>query len=51
MANAKGKIKVKVEANKKAVKPKLGKGTGGLFTAKILAHVKAKKESNKSSNK
>lgn len=50
MSNSKGKVRAKVEA-KKAIKPKLGKGTGGLFTAKILAHVKAKKESNKSSNK
>lgn len=43
MANAKGKIKVKVEANKKAIKPKMGKGTGGAITAKLIATVKKKK--------
>lgn len=28
----------------KAVKPKLGRGTGGLFTAKIIADVKSKEQ-------
>lgn len=28
----------------KAIKPKLGRGTGGLFTAKILANAKAKEK-------
>jgi hypothetical protein len=38
MANSKGKVKVKVEA-KKAVKPKMGKGTGGIIIASIKAKV------------
>nr|DAW10674.1 MAG TPA: hypothetical protein [Caudoviricetes sp.]DAY73248.1 MAG TPA: hypothetical protein [Caudoviricetes sp.] len=38
MANSKGKVKVKVEA-KKAVKPKMGKGTGGFITARVIAKV------------
>lgn len=37
MANS--KIKVKVEAKKKAVKPKMGKGTGGIITATLIAKV------------
>lgn len=31
----------------KAIKPKLGRGTGGLFTAKILANAKAKEKKGK----
>lgn len=42
MANNKGKIKVKVEA-KKAVKPKMGRGTGGILTARIIADVNKNK--------
>lgn len=38
MAN--NKIKVKAVAKKKPIKPKMGKGTGGVFTARILADVK-----------
>lgn len=41
----KGKMKAKVTTSKaRAVKPKLGRGTGGLFTAKIVAHMKEKKK-------
>lgn len=42
MANSKAKVKVKVEPKKgkKPVKPKLGKGTGGIITASIKAKVK-----------
>lgn len=43
MANNKGKIKVKVEA-KKAVKPKMGRGTGGAITAKLIATVNKSKD-------
>lgn len=44
MANSKGKVKVKVEAKKsnKPVKPTLGKGSGGLLSARIVAEVKKK---------
>lgn len=42
MANSKAKVKVKVEA-KKAIKPKMGKGTGGIFTARIIADVNKKR--------
>lgn len=45
MANSKTKVKVKVEPKKgkKPIKPKLGKGTGGIFTARIIADVNKKK--------
>lgn len=43
MANSKGKVQVKAEVKKKAVKPKMGKGTGGIMTARILAKTKDKK--------
>lgn len=36
MANNKGKIKVKA---KKAVKPKMGRGTGGFITTTVIAKV------------
>lgn len=42
MANNKGKIKVKVEA-KKAVKPKMGRGTGGIIPISVEAKVKKDK--------
>ena len=48
MAEKKVKTKVKAKvspAKGKAIKPKLGKGTGGLFTAKIVAHIQEKKKS------
>ena len=35
----KGNVKVKVKS-KKAIKPKMGKGTGGAITAKLIATVK-----------
>lgn len=41
MANS--KIKVKVSSKKKSVKPKMGKGTGGVLTARILAKVQKDK--------
>lgn len=42
----KGKVTAKVSAAKgRAIKPKLGRGTGGLFTAKIVAHIQEKKKS------
>lgn len=41
----KGKIKVKVSGKKKPIKPKMGRGTGGVLTARILA-VTTKKENN-----
>lgn len=44
MANAKGKIKVEVEANKKAIKPKMGKGTGGILPTSVRLKVEAKKK-------
>lgn len=37
MAN--NKIKVKAVAKKKPIKPKMGKGTGGAITAKLIAAV------------
>ena len=44
MANAKAKIKVKVTPKKgKAIRPKMGKGTGGILTARIIADVRKKK--------
>lgn len=49
MANVKGKIKVKVEANKskKPVKAKLSSNNGGIFTTKVAAIVsKSKSKSN-----
>lgn len=44
MANSKAKAKVKVEPKKgkKPVKPTLGKGSGGLLSARIVAEVKKK---------
>lgn len=44
MANSKTKVKVKVEPKKgkKPVKPALGKGSGGLLSARIVAEVKKK---------
>ena len=42
-------VKVKctlTKENKKAIKPKYGKGSGGLFTARILAHTKKKDKEN-----
>lgn len=44
MGNNSSKAKVKVKAKKKAIKPKMGKGTGGLFTARIIADVKSRKK-------
>ena len=50
MNKVKGKITGKVSTTKgKPIKPKLGRGTGGLFTAKIVAH--AQKEDKKSNKK
>lgn len=43
MANSKGKVQVKAEVKKKAVKPKFGKGTGGAITAKLIATVNKNK--------
>lgn len=40
MANSKIKVKV---SSKKPVKPKMGKGTGGVLTARILAKVQKDK--------
>lgn len=41
----KGTIKGKISTStKKAIRPKLGKGTGGIFTAKIVAHVQKEKK-------
>lgn len=40
-----GKINVKVTPKKKPIKPKMGRGTGGLFTEKILIDIKNKKKS------
>lgn len=38
--NKKVTVRVKTEAKKgKAIKPKMGKGTGGIFTARIIADV------------
>lgn len=44
------KTNVTPKAKSKAIKPKMGRGTGGLFTSKILADVKAK-EKKKSEGK
>ena len=44
-----GKIKSTItisNGNKKVVKPKLGKGTGGVFTARIINDVKEKEKNN-----
>ena len=50
MNKVKGKITGKVSTTKgKPIKPKLGRGTGGLFTAKIVVH--AQKEDKKSNKK
>ena len=43
MGTTKGKVKVKVTPRRKPIKPTLGKGTGGIFTARILAEAKKKK--------
>lgn len=44
MSNSKAKVKIKVNTNsKKAIKPKMGNGTGGAITAKLIATVKNKK--------
>lgn len=43
MGSTKAKIKVKVTPSRKPIKPSLGKGTGGVFTARILAEAKKKK--------
>lgn len=48
------KVKCTLTKEKKAIKPKYGKGSGGLFTARILAHTKKKDKGNtedKSNNK
>ena len=46
MANAKGKIKVKVEADKSKKKftPKMSSNKGGILTAKVVASIKKAKE-------
>lgn len=44
MANSKGKVQVKAEVKKKAVKPKFGSGDGGLLTARIVSTVNKKKK-------
>lgn len=43
MSSSKGKLKVKVEA-KKAIKPKMGKGTGGILPTSVKLKVEAKKK-------
>lgn len=42
----KGKVSVKVTTKKSSepIKPKMGKGTGGMLTARLLAHVKKDKK-------
>lgn len=42
----KGKVSVKVTTKKSSepIKPKMGKGTGGIMTARILADVQKKKK-------
>lgn len=43
----KAKIKVTVKPQKKGpIKPKMGKGTGGVLTGHIIADVKARKSNN-----
>lgn len=49
MAGKKVKTTVKAKVTpttkkSKAIKPKLGRGTGGVFTAKIIADVKSKQK-------
>lgn len=39
----KGNVKVKVKSNK-AIKPKMGKGTGGIITATVIAKVEKDKK-------
>lgn len=53
MGNNKGKVQVKAKVKakkKKAVKPTLGKGSGGFLSARIVATVKQKQNNNGQSN-
>lgn len=46
------KVKVKVNAKKsKPIKPKMGRGTGGLFTARIIADVRNRNKENGKNDK
>lgn len=38
------KIQVKAKPKKQAIKPKMGKGTGGVLTARIIADVNKNKK-------
>lgn len=44
MANSKGKVQVKAEVKKKAVKPKMGKGTGGILPTSIRLKIESNKK-------
>lgn len=43
MSNSKGKVQVKAEVKKKAVKAKTSSNNGGIFTAKVAAIVNKRK--------
>lgn len=44
MGNKTTKIKVSAKSKSKAIKPKMGKGTGGILTARIIADVNKNKK-------
>lgn len=46
----KNRVKVKVKAKKKAIKPKMGKGTGGAITARLIAKVNKDRKNNSNIN-
>ena len=44
MGKKTAKIQVKAKPKSKAIKPKMGKGTGGILTARIIADVNKNKK-------
>lgn len=44
MSNSKGKVSAKISVKKGAIKPKMGKGTGGAITSKLIATVNKDKK-------
>lgn len=44
MANNKSKVQVKVQPKKKAVKPKFGRGTGGILPTSVKLKVESTKD-------